>query len=113
MERFKDVFSRIRDPYYSALDADEPQLVKVLTFTAKTDTELAHYRTIREWVYVHILDGSHFRFLRPRGWLTDELINAYVTLLKKRNDDIVGPQEGLKKKGIQSTQNSTHSTLRG
>ena len=103
MERFKEVFSRTTDPWRKALDADEEQIVKILTVKANPRTELAYYRTIREWVYVNVLNGSHFRVLRPHGWLSDEIINAYATLLNKRNDEINGSVKGKNRKSIPKT----------
>ena len=103
MEHFKEVFSRIRDPGRRALDADELKIVKIVTLKANTDTELAYYRAIREWVDVNVLNGKHFRVLSPRGLLKDEMINAYAALLNMRNDEIAESREGFEKKGIPNT----------
>ena len=103
IERCKEVFSRVRDPCRGTLDAGELQVVNILTVKDRPDTELEYYRTIREWVYVNVLRDTQFRVLRPQGWLTDAIINAYATFLNKRNGDIINSQVAFQKRCIPST----------
>ena len=71
------MFERCKDPGIGILNADEQQVVNILTVTAEGDTELTYYKNLTGWVHANRLFGSHFRVLAPCGWLSDEIVNAY------------------------------------
>lgn len=88
LKRFSNALSREPGRFATPLTADDEHFVEVFTIISGPEVKLAVLLDIGPYGYVPYLTAAHFARLRPKRWINDEIMNAYATLVNKRNDEL-------------------------